>query len=107
MLKSLVYYAATSVENSINNAVRMEGGNNKISSNSLISVASTIAHVLIFLVGFAAIAGIIYGGILFMISTGDAAKIQKAKNAIFYSIIGLVVAILSFAIANFVFASIS
>ena len=45
---------------------------------------------------------IIYGGFMYTTSAGDSNKVTKAKNAIMYGIIGLVVAMLAFAIVNFV-----
>ena len=53
-------------------------------------------------IGFIAVVVIIYGGFMYTTSAGDSNKVTKAKNAIMYGIIGLVVAMLAFAIVNFV-----
>ena len=53
-------------------------------------------------IGFIAVVIIIYGGFMYTTSAGDSNKVTKAKNAIMYGIIGLVVAMLAFAIVNFV-----
>ena len=45
---------------------------------------------------------IIIGGIHYATSQGDAAKVKKGKDTILYGIIGLVIAILAYAIVNFV-----
>jgi hypothetical protein len=45
---------------------------------------------------------IIVAGIRYTTSGGDASSVTAAKNTLMYSIIGLVVAILAFAIVNFV-----
>ena len=45
---------------------------------------------------------IIIAGILYATSSGDSAKIARAKNAILYSIIGLVVVIIASAITNLI-----
>jgi len=45
---------------------------------------------------------IIYGGFLWMSSGGDTEKISKAKNTITNGIIGLVIVVLAYTIANFV-----
>ena len=37
-----------------------------------------------------------------MTSSGDAAKVEKAKKTILYGVIGLVICVLSFAIVNWV-----
>ena len=49
---------------------------------------------------------VLIGGINYMTSQGDAAKVEKAKKTILYAVIGLVIAALSFAIVNFVIAKI-
>jgi hypothetical protein len=48
---------------------------------------------------------IILGALRYVISAGDASKITQAKNTILYAVIGLVVALLAFAIVNFVLTS--
>ena len=45
---------------------------------------------------------IVVGAITYMTSSGDANKLKKAKDTILYAVIGLVVAVLTFAIVNFV-----
>ena len=54
------------------------------------------------LVGLVAVATMILGGYQFMTAAGDAAKVAKAKNTVMYGIIGLIIAVLAFAIVNFV-----
>lgn len=44
----------------------------------------------------------VYGGVAYMTSAGDPAKIQKAKHTILYSAIGLIIVALSVAISAFV-----
>lgn len=58
------------------------------------------------LIGVVAVAIIIYGAITYTISTGDATKLNRAKNSIIYGIVGLVVALLAYAIVSFVSQSI-
>ena len=45
---------------------------------------------------------IIWGGIRYVLSAGNSAALTSAKNTIVYSIIGLIIAILAYAIVNFV-----
>jgi len=63
---------------------------------------ATLVNVLLFLVGALATVMIIVGGIFYAISNGDASKITKAKNTIMYAVVGLVVALLAYAIINWV-----
>lgn len=61
-----------------------------------------VANALIFLVGAVSVIMIIIGGLQYVLSNGDAKRTESAKNTILYSVIGIVVAIASFAIVKFV-----
>jgi len=54
------------------------------------------------LAGIAAVIVIIIGGIMYSLSAGDSGRITKAKNMIFYAVVGLVVVLIAFAVTNFV-----
>ena len=41
-----------------------------------------------------------------MTSQGDSAKVAKGKNTLIYGVVGLIVALLAFAIVNFVLKSV-
>ena len=56
---------------------------------------------------FISVIMLIYGGIRYVLSSGDSGAVQNAKNTIMYAIIGLVIAILAYAIVNFVIHSIT
>ena len=45
---------------------------------------------------------LIYGGIRYTVSGGESAAVTSAKNTILYAIIGIIVALLAYAIVNFV-----
>lgn len=62
----------------------------------------TLVNVLLYVIGAIAIVMIIIGGLLYVTSSGDSGNITKAKNTIVYSVVGLVVAILAYAIINWV-----
>jgi hypothetical protein len=57
--------------------------------------------------GVAAVIVIIVAGILYATSNGDAAKVQRAKNAILYAVIGLVVIVMAFMITRFIIGGIA
>ncbi|MBH1957014.1 hypothetical protein I8H84_05550 [Candidatus Saccharibacteria bacterium] len=61
-----------------------------------------VVNVLLFLLGSIAVIMIIIGGIRYATSNGDAGAIKGAKDTILYAVIGLIVAILAYAIVNFV-----
>ena len=65
----------------------------------------TITNVLLFIIGAVSVIMLIIGGIRYTISQGDSSAVTSAKNTILYSVIGLIVAILAFAIVNFVISN--
>jgi Type IV secretion system pilin len=74
----------------------------KSKTDSADSVIRTVVSTLLFLLGAVSVVMIIIGGFMYVTSGGDASSVTKAKNTIFYAVIGLVVAALSYAIVNFV-----
>lgn len=86
----------------------LKEGNGGINSNqtNLMGVLNTVINVVLGVIGFVAVAMIIMGGISFTTSQGDAAKTTKARNTILYGVVGLVIALLAFAIVNFVLNSV-
>ncbi|HET8884022.1 MAG TPA: hypothetical protein VFM68_00950 [Candidatus Saccharimonadales bacterium] len=66
------------------------------------SMARIIINTMLFILGTIAVIMIIVGGVRYTTSAGDASRVKAAKDTIMYSIVGLVVAILSFTIVNFV-----
>lgn len=65
-------------------------------------VANTIINIVLSLVGVIAVGVMIYGGVLYMTSAGDAGKARRARDVILYGLVGLIVALLAFAIVTFV-----
>ncbi|MDO4868243.1 MAG: hypothetical protein Q4A23_01115 [bacterium] len=68
-------------------------------------IFTRIVSVMLFAVGILSIIMLIFGGLRYIISNGDSKKVEAAKNTILYAIIGLIVAIMSYAIVNFVVSS--
>ncbi len=66
----------------------------------------TVINVMLFIIGILSVIMIIYGGIRYVISTGDATKVTNAKNTIIYAVVGLVIAIMAYAIVNWVLKSV-
>lgn len=69
------------------------------------SSITNIVNILLFLLGVVAVIAIIVGGIMYAVSSGDAGRAKAAKDTIMYAVIGLIVAILAYAIVNFVISS--
>lgn len=62
----------------------------------------TVVNILLYVLGTIAVIMIIVGGIRYATSGGDASGIKGGKDTILYAVIGLVVAMLAWAIVNFV-----
>jgi hypothetical protein len=62
-----------------------------------------IINALLFILGAVSVVMIIIAGIRFATGGSDAATVQSARNTILYAVVGLVVAILAYAIVNWVF----
>ena len=75
--------------------------------NDLNSIITIIINTLLIVIGMVAVIMIIMGGISYATSQGDPSKVKKGKDTILYGIIGLVVALLAFAIVNFVLAALN
>lgn len=63
---------------------------------------TTAINTVIFIIGALSVVMIIIGGLRYVLSGGDPAGLKSAKETIIYSIVGLVVALLSFGIVSFV-----
>ena len=68
-------------------------------------VFKTITNTLLFILGAISVIMIIVGGLRYVVSGGDSSAVNAAKNTILYAIVGVIVAILAYAIINFVIGS--
>lgn len=68
-------------------------------------IFATITNILLFIVGAISVIMIIIGGLRYVISGGNPATVSAAKNTILYAIVGVIVALLGYAIVNFVIGS--
>ena len=67
----------------------------------------TITNVLLFIIGAISVIMLIIGGIRYVVSGGDSGAVTAAKNTILYAVIGIIVALLAYALVNFVIGSFS
>lgn len=79
-----------------------KAGGGSTTTADLPTLIQNIINVLLFIAGAVAVIMIILGAIRYITSNGDQADVKAAKDTILYSVIGLVVAIMAFAIVNFV-----
>ncbi len=92
----LVADAHSSVKEGID---KVGGGSANVDLDQAIKNVTTGIFVIL---GIVAVFVIILGGFNMMTSSGDPGKVKKGKDTILWGIIGLVVAILAYAIVNFV-----
>lgn len=62
----------------------------------------TVMNILMFLLGAIAVIMIVVAGIRYTTSNGDASTIKSAKDTILYAVVGIVVALIAYAIVSFV-----
>lgn len=94
-----VYAAPVDVLKKCDDESQVCKGTNK---NSLFVLIGNVVNLLITIAGVIAVIMIIIGGIRYATSAGDAGQAKSARDTIIYAVAGLVVAIMSFAIVNFV-----
>lgn len=62
----------------------------------------TVVNVLLWAVGILSVIMIIFSGFRYITSAGDASKTKSAQSTLIYSVVGLIVAIMAWAIVNMV-----
>ena len=62
----------------------------------------TVVNVLLWAVGVLSVIMIIFSGFRYITSAGDASKTKSAQSTLIYSVVGLIVAIMAYAIVNMV-----
>lgn len=98
----LPQYAGASAKSQIQSGVNSV---NDGSSTDLGGLLRTVVNILLFLLGAIAVIMIVVGGIRYTTSNGDSSSLKSARDTILYSVVGLVVALLAYAIVNFVLNS--
>jgi len=68
-------------------------------------VFKVITNAALYIIGAVSVLMLIYGGVRYTISMGDEKNVVAAKNTILYAIVGIIVALLAYAIVNFVLDS--
>ena len=73
-----------------------------VTGPDLPSKIQAIIQMLLMLVGATAVLFLIIGGFQFIIAAGNPESVKRAKSTIIYSLIGLGIALLSYAIVHFI-----
>jgi heme/copper-type cytochrome/quinol oxidase subunit 2 len=71
--------------------------------SDLTEIIRTVINVMLFIVGILSVVMIVFGGIRYASSAGNKNAVDSAKNTIIYSVVGLVVAIVAFALVQWIF----
>jgi len=58
----------------------------------IVAIILNVVKFLLLLAAALALAGIVYGGLMYILSLGDESKASRGKQAILYSVIGLIIA---------------
>ena len=69
------------------------------------SVFKTVTNIALYVIGAVSVLMLIYGGLRYTISGGDTKNVTDAKNTILYAVVGIIVAVMAYAIVNFVLTS--
>lgn len=107
MMFGLVAFAHQGSTSAINVSKGCSGGEvckELKNTNAVNPLVRTLIGTMLFILGTISVIMIIVGGIKYTTSNGDQAKVTSAKNTILYAVVGLVVALLAYAIVNFVIA---
>lgn len=70
-------------------------------TSSVMGIISNIMYWLLAIVGIVGVIGFAIAGILYLTAAGDEGRIGQAKNAMMYSIIGVIVALAGLVALNF------
>ena len=103
-LQILTQFATSPIQSGINTAYTSGMITSLFGING---AASNVISLLLFAVGILSVIMIIVGGLKYVISGGNSTAVTSAKHTVLYAIIGLMVAILAYAIINFVMSSLN
>ena len=97
---SLSGNASAQVSKGIDTATTSEMKGKSIDGDK--GLIKTVVNVLLWAVGILSVIMIIFSGFRYITSAGDASKTKSAQSTLIYSVVGLIVAIMAWAIVNMV-----
>src|SRR3989338_8955891 len=77
------------------------------SSNDLPTIVGSIINISLTLIGMIFVILLVYSGFIWMTAAGNEEKVSKAKDTIRRSIIGIIIIVASYAIADFVITNLT
>ena len=97
---SLSGSVSAQVSKGIDTATTSEMQGKSIDGDS--GLIKTVVNILLWAVGILSVIMIIFSGFRYITSAGDASKTKSAQSTLIYSVVGLIVAIMAWAIVNMV-----
>ena len=73
--------------------------------DGLSNILKNATNIVLFIAGASAVIMIIYGSIRFMTAHGNEKQVESARLIVTYSVIGLIIALLAYALVNFVLSN--
>lgn len=112
MIPMIAFGVSAAVAPTATFASAVTDGINATSANqaqpaSLSTIIKYVVNVLLYVIGAISVIMLIIGGIRYATSAGNSSSVTAAKNTIMYALIGLVVAVLAYAIVNFVLGAVT
>lgn len=89
----------------IKSGVQKSGGSEN--NTNLTTFIENITNILLFLIGIIAVIVIVISGLRFVTSNGNQDQVTSARNGIIYAVVGIVVAVMAYAIVRFVITNIN
>jgi hypothetical protein len=94
------YDVGASAKSEITKGYEAAGGNQETVTTQ--ARVNGIVNLMLYIIGVLSVIVIVFAGIRYVTSTGDSSRVKGAKDTLTYAVIGLIVAILAYAIVNFV-----
>jgi hypothetical protein len=99
---SLAPAQAANLDNAFRGTINAVAANNYNTNTDIYQIVGTVVQTLLGLLGVIFILLIVYGGVIWMTSEGDEAKVEKAQKILRNAIIGLVITLAAYAISFFI-----
>ena len=76
---------------------------NPLQANSIPELSGDVIRGLLGITGAISLFMMVWGGLVWMTSQGNAEKLKKGKDTVLWTILGLIIIFLSYVILNFIF----
>ena len=76
-------------------------------NDNISGIIRNVVNILLYIIGAISVIMLIFGGIRYATSAGNANSVKAAKDTILYAVVGLAIAVLAYAIVNFVIGALT